>query len=206
MWQSQIEWLNDKRISKISIFLDNEPLRHWEVIQLWQQDQSFRLFWIDLLASASFTAYFWETPPITLSTVERAFEFVLVDSPRLAGVSPDPSDFEQYFESASGNRSTDSLGHRQIVTFSNLGNDAQLIVPCPIAQMSAYTHIAAFVREAPLSQQHQLWQTIGREIEQRLNQQPIWVSTSGLSVYWLHVRLDSFPKYYTYELYKTLKY
>lgn len=31
---------------------------------------------------------------------------------------------------------------------------------------------------------------------------PIWLSTSGLGVYWLHMRLDRRPKYYTYEPFK----
>ena len=30
----------------------------------------------------------------------------------------------------------------------------------------------------------------------------LWVSTSGLGVYWLHVRLDSYPKYYQHAPYK----
>ena len=76
-----------------------------------------------------------------------------------------------------------------------------LIVPCPITDILASTHLADFVRQAPTSQQHLLWQTIGRSIEQNLNKQPIWVSTSGLDVNWLHVRLDSQPKHYCFEPY-----
>ena len=42
----------------------------------------------------------------------------------------------------------------------------------------------------------------------RLHRSPeetTWLSTSGLGVYWLHVRLDSYPKYYTYRPYKATK-
>ena len=31
-----------------------------------------------------------------------------------------------------------------------------------------------------------------------------WLSTAGMGVYWLHVRVDSRPKYYRYQGYKTL--
>jgi hypothetical protein len=31
---------------------------------------------------------------------------------------------------------------------------------------------------------------------------PVWLSTSGLGIYWLHFRLDTVPKYYTYAPYK----
>ncbi len=32
---------------------------------------------------------------------------------------------------------------------------------------------------------------------------PLWLSTAGGGVAWLHVRLDSRPKYYGYSPYKT---
>lgn len=192
MWNSQSELIDSERIHKISIFKNDNRITYLEVIKLWQHDNSFREFFISLLANAPMEAYFWETPPLSQSTVDREFEFVLVDSPQLADIEPDPTDFNQYFESAT----------ESVVTFPNLGNDALLIVPCPIANTVARTHLASFVRFAPESQQHLLWQTIGRSLQQRLNEQPIWVSTSGLGVHWLHVRLDSTPKYYAYKPYK----
>ena len=33
-------------------------------------------------------------------------------------------------------------------------------------------------------------------IESKKPDQKLWVSTSGLGVFWLHLRLDSYPKYY----------
>ena len=192
MWQSKRELIDSDRIEKISIFTDDKQLTYSDVIELWQQDKSFREFFISLLANTTMPAYFWETPPVTESTVNKEFEFVLIDSPKLADLEPDHSDFNKYFESAT----------QEVITFANLGNDALLIVPCPITNIPESTHLAAFVREAPTSQQHLLWQTVGRELQHRLNEQPIWVSTSGLGVYWLHVRLDSRPKYYCFKLYK----
>ena len=202
MWQSKRKALESNRIQQVSIFRDGKQITYLEVIELWQQEESFREFFISLLADAPMSAYFWETPPITEATVERKFEFVLVDSPKLASIKPDPSDFRQHFKST----------NRKVVTFPNLGNDALLVVPCPITDIPASTHLADFVREAPRSQQHLLWQTVGRSVshavglslQQKLSRQPIWVSTSGLGVHWLHVRLDSRPKYYCYEPYKTV--
>lgn len=192
MWKTQREVIDSDSIHRISIFCNDEQLTYSEVIQLWQRNRNFREEFISLLADTPMTAYFWETPPVSKSTIDREFEFVLIDSPKLADVNPDPSDFQQHFESA----------NREVVTFPNLGKDALLVVPCPIAQIPACTHIAAFVRSAPISQQHLLWQTIGKAIASLLNEQPIWVSTSGLDVRWLHVRLDSRPKHYCFEPYK----
>ena len=194
MWKSQRELINNNRIHKISIFKDDRQIAYIEAIESWQQDESFREFFISLLADTSMPAYFWETPPVTKATVDREFEFVLIDSPKLADIEPDPSDFNKHFESAT----------EEVVAFPNLGNDALLVVPCPITDILASTHLANFVREAPKSQQHLLWSTVGRSLQQRLDRQPIWVSTSGLGVHWLHVRLDSQPKYYCYEPYKLM--
>ena len=37
-------------------------------------------------------------------------------------------------------------------------------------------------------------------VDELLEEQPkVWLSTSGLGVYWLHVRLDSRPKYYQFK-------
>ena len=194
MWKSKRELIDADCIHKISIFTGDKQITYSEVIELWQQNNKFRGFFISLLADAPMSAYFWETPPVNRSSADREFEFVLVDSPKLADIDPDPSDFQQQFKSAT----------KEVVTFPNLGNDALLVVPCPIANTVARTHLASFVRFAPESQKHLLWQTVGRLLAQKLNEQeqPIWVSTSGLGVHWLHVRLDSGPKYYTYKPYK----
>ena len=194
MWKSVVKILKSQRIQQISIFSENQQLTYSEVIDLWQNDSSFQALFNSLLAEAPFSAYFWETPPINRSNLHRGFEFVLVDSPQLAEVKPNSSAFRQYFQSA-------SVGE-EIITFPNLNNDALLVVPCPMAEISAYPHIASFVREAPQSQQQELWQRLGKVIQQTIDERPMWISTSGLGVYWLHIRLDSYPKYYFFNPYK----
>ena len=51
------------------------------VIDAWQRDPAFCAWFNDLFVASSFTAFRWETPPITSSTNDRPFEFVLLDSP-----------------------------------------------------------------------------------------------------------------------------
>ena len=48
----------------------------------------------------------------------------------------------------------------------------------------------------------ELWAAVGVAVKEALGEQPLWVSTSGLGVYWLHVRLDSSPKYFQHTPYK----
>jgi len=95
-----------------------------------------------------------------------------------------------------------------------------LICPCQtIPQAIAYTHIAQFSRLAPLDQQKRLWSRAARVIEESLvadeggeeeerkrrRRKPLWWSTSGLGVYWVHVRVDTRPKYYTWNEYKEMR-
>ncbi len=193
MWKSNVEILEAGRTRRVSIERDGEPLPYAEVIALWQRDDAFRAFFISVLADAPFAAYFFETLPVTEATVDEPFEFVLVDSPQLAGVTAGPSAFQSYFESA-------SVGDG-IVAFSNLGKDAFLVVPCPRAPLAVYPQLGAFVLGAPAAQQHALWRVVGSAIAERLCERPIWLNTSGLGVYWVHLRLDSQPKYYTFRPY-----
>ena len=89
-----------------------------------------------------------------------------------------------------------------VVDFPNLGGDAHLVVPCPQDEGDAFAHLAVFSRTAPVAQQHRFWQRVGLAVENMVGERPLWLSTSGLGVYWLHVRLDARPKYYTFRPYR----
>ena len=194
MWESKIEILNPGLVQKLAILLEGERLLYSEVVGLWQRDAAFCEFFSWLLSEAPFAAYFFETPPVTSETADRPFEFVLVGSDQLARLRPDSSAFESQFASRGDGD--------DVVTFSNLGGDATLIAPCPAAPALAYSHLAAFSREAPEAQRIAFWRAVGAALENRIGARRTWLSTSGLGVSWLHVRLDSRPKYYQYRPYK----
>lgn len=188
--KAEVELLAGGRIQRMVLLAGERPFTYADIIQKWQSDNSFRDFFIDLLAQASFTAYFWETPPINQATLERPFEFVLVNAPSLAQVPAQRRAFANYFTADS------------VVDFPNLGGDAHLVAPCPQNSADDFAHLAMFSRSAPLAQQHQFWQRVGTAVSNQVGERPLWVSTSGLGVYWLHVRLDSRPKYYTFRPYQ----
>ena len=43
---------------------------------------------------------------------------------------------------------------------------------------------------------------LARELLARIDYRTLWLSTSGLGVAWLHLRLDHEPKYYQYAPYR----
>lgn len=185
--------LNAGRTHQFRLARNEEPLRYADVLDLWQGDEGFRSFFLDILTEAPFSAYRWETPAVTTETVHRPFEFVILDSPGLAR-TPDPRPFEAHFAPADAEAG--------IVVFENLGRDAMLVVPSPRGPASAYGHLAAFTRHAPAFQNHALWRVVGETMQQQVAAQPTWLSTAGGGVSWLHVRLDARPKYYGYRPYK----
>lgn len=193
MWESRIDRLPQEGL-RVRALRRGIPLSYAEVVRLWIDEEGFRDWFSRLLVGVPLGAYFWEVAPVVRSTLDRGFEFVLVDARSLLGLRPDPEPFaEQLAEVrlASG-----------VAAFSNLGGDAFLVAPLPIGPLSAYAHLAAFVRSAPDQQRHALWRAVARAVEQRIGDDPLWVSTAGLGVPWLHVRLDTRPKYYRFAAYR----
>ncbi|TDJ68595.1 MAG: hypothetical protein E2O35_02605 [Proteobacteria bacterium] len=192
MWASRSKQLDNGRALRVTVDFNSSPASYAQVLGRWQNDADFRAFFIRLLADSPFPAFRWETPPITTATVNRAFEFVVLDSPDLAR-NADVDAFAEHF--CAGVPSG-------IAEFSNLGEDAILVVPCPGVPLSAYSHLGAYMRLGPEPQQHRLWEMVGAAMQRRLGVAPVWLSTAGAGVAWLHMRLDDLPKYYGYALYR----
>ena len=194
-WRPDVQAL-DHQTSKTTISLGARLLTTGEVLQLWQENETFARSFTSMITQSAFDAFFWETPPLTSTNLDRPFEFVLVSAPSLLGLLPDPLAFAKHF------RTNPS---EQIVTFSNLGGDATLVVPTPQAEHEVYAHLASFLRRAPEQQSSALWRHLGRALSSRLSSAPIWLSTAGMGVSWLHVRLDSQPKYFRHTPYRRIQ-
>jgi hypothetical protein len=182
-------------VTKLRVRWKDAAISVRSALELCRDDEGFRASLIGELARAPFAAYFWETPPITNATLQDPFEFVLTEARGLVAASPEIGAFQEHFS-----RDDDRDG---VVAFDNLGGDATLVVPCPLASQDAYVHLAAFVRKAPATQAHALFRRLADEALARVSQRPLWLSTAGMGVFWLHVRLDARPKYYRHAPYKS---
>lgn len=195
-WVAYGQLLNAGKTQQISICLDNVPLTWHQVIEGWCQETDFRTFTTQILQGSAYHAFFWETPPLTPESLHQPWAFVLVDAPMLAKVAPNPQPFAPYLQQSD----------LSVAVFPNLGGDATLIAPCALGARSTYTHLANFVRQAPSDQIDRLWRVLGTTLNDssKTLTTPLWVSTSGLGVYWLHIRLDNRPKYYTHTAYRSV--
>ncbi len=104
------------------------PLTYDAVITSWCEDAEFRAAYNELLATVQdFDGFYWEPPPLTQERLAEPYEFVLVPGQTLSRLQPDPTAFAEHFSDAA-----------PVVHFSNLGGDAELIVPCPRGKASVY--------------------------------------------------------------------
>ncbi|GBG24071.1 Hypothetical Protein FCC1311_002892 [Hondaea fermentalgiana] len=150
---------------------------------------------------APWEAVFFETRPTSSTTAaEDVFEFVLVPSRGLQTVAT--ADLETFAEQLAA---AESAG-RATAVFTNLGGDATLVVPTIPAALAdaqdAFRHVGPYFRATKTlpGSTRALWQSIAESMTERMSQRgarPVWLSTSGLGVYYLHFRLDDRPKYYT---------
>lgn len=193
MWSVKRTTIRDGLSETLAPLRNGAAASFAEVIAAWRREKEFRDFFIRELAAVPFPAFFWEMPPIRRETVGRDYECVTIRSDALARMPSDPDAFAEKFRDA-----TDS-----VVAFRNLGGDALLVAPCPLNPTTSYAHLAAFLRTAPETESHELFASLAAAIEGELRRAParIWISTSGLGIGWLHIRLDSFPKYYQHSAY-----
>jgi hypothetical protein len=124
-------------------------------------------------------------------SLREPFECILASSLSLARMAQDPAAFAEHFEAG-----------RDVAAFGNLGGDAWLIAPAPERDGADFAHLAAFTATASPARQDALWAAVGAALQARIGARPLWLSTAGHGVAWLHVRLDSHPKYYRHAAYR----
>ena len=203
MFQFQSEKLEENSVVRFSLFKNEAQLTWEEVITLWEQDANFRTFFASILQSSSYSAFRWETPSVSWETSSRPFEFVLINSPRLTR-SPDRKAFADYFSASKFDADKTEQPHQnsRIAVFPSLGKDSMLVVPSPLNPDTRFVHLAEFMQRADANLIDSFWQIVGATVKQELNENPIWVNTAGGGVAWLHLRIDTRPKYYKHLPYK----
>ena len=155
-----------------------------------------------IISDSPYDGVFFETPGVDVTSVSTTpIEFVLVNAPQLvrfAESHPDEAAFAEHFGSCSREQT--------VCAFDNLGGDARLVAPrkksIGAKDGKVYSHLASFVRGATEYQIANLWELAASEYLRAVQSEKTWFSTNGMGVAWLHVRLDSYPKYYQYAPFK----
>jgi hypothetical protein len=172
------------------------------LIQL-ETNQQFREMLTESIRSNGVESFFWECIPVSFNALSStSFQFMII--PTHFPDSPDVQSFSDHFQFASP--------HDTVVSFKNLRGDADLVVPCPLSSsqsdLNHFTHLGSFLRHGHVNQIDELWKKTAEVMQNRLlksrEDAVVWLSTHGKGVYWLHIRLDSEPKYYQCKEFKRI--
>lgn len=151
-----------------------------------------------VLRQMPFESLKWECVPLSRASMGcQPFECVVFDYPGLLAKEADPTDFAEHLAFVQG--------QEVAVDFPNINGSCSLVSPAQATKewTGVYGHLASFLRGAPSAQVDAQWRQLGEAIHQRLlhSSTSLWVSTAGGAVPWLHMRVDSAPKYYQHTAY-----
>lgn len=95
----------------------------------------------------------------------------------------------------------DKSPNKYVISFLNSGKDAKLIIPMPYKNSDGseknYVSLKHFCDNAPEDQQREFWKYAAIIIREYLiGKKVLYINTSGTGVPYLHLRLDTKPKYY----------
>lgn len=166
-----------------------------------ERGRRFREWYTGRLLAADVSSrggFFWECSPVARAMLDsQRFSFVLKAAPMLEIAAADPEPFSKHLQRARDGQ--------HAIGFSNLSRDAMLVIPTQQQQAANYTHLFSFLRTASHAQIDGFWKQVAATSLEFLAARPspvadpMWLSTSGLGVSWLHVRCSSVPKYYSYK-------
>lgn len=163
-----------------------------EVFELWKTDASFVKFYKEELLKLNFQAFYWEHPALKTAFLEKPYECILQRSRPLEHLSINETAFQSHL-----------FLKEKVADFRNLGKDARLVIPTKKTDQEIYNHFGKFLRLAEEEQVIEFFQRVGKIIIEEIGQQEsIWLNTAGLGVIWLHIRMDTRPKYYKTGSYK----
>lgn len=180
----------DTDTQKVQIKDNGHYLGFDEVLGLLAQRTAFRDFFANALRAMPYEAFNMEWPPIDVENIGMPFEMVVYKAPFLLLAPASSSAFDEHFEE-----------NELTAVFLNHQGDAILLAPKPVGAMSGYGHLASFLAKAPAESVDDLLMALGEVALENVSEKPLWLSTSGGGVPWLHIRLDDKPKYYRWAAY-----
>lgn len=198
----EIKWdIKDEHYQIIINLIDTKTDKfvNWDYIKKNYSNDKFIGSFINLLTTLNtFDSYYIEFSPTIFNSLDHVtFQFVLT---KTGGFSSTPDIHTFGIEKL--NTNTDD-----IIWFPNPSNTALLVVPCynQSFPMDDYIHIGKFMKSSNIKQKQNLVIKIFELYFEMLEQnqtKKLWLSTHGKGVAWLHVRIDTIPRYITHINYK----
>jgi len=162
------------------------------------KDQKFTIAIQAAIKSTGFKYIFLNCPPLSKTTLDKEFEMAVLEASwELENIETDMDKFRDKFK-----------GKKWVASFYNLGLDAVLVSPFAREDQDKkiYSSLGPFIWHAPDEQQVAVWHNVGMGLGVFVKRRTVWLNTEGRGVHYLHLRLDSRPKYYRYNPFKNINY
>ena len=137
-------------------------------------------------------SFFWETKPIYKKNDKKnnilgMYKEKFIQSNKLEKLRQNYKPFSKQIKEAD---------NKYCLSFYNLDKTSLLIIPYPRKNKN-FSTLKKFIDNSSKLQQKKFWMLVSESISIMLKKHnKIWVSTHGLGVSYLHVRIDTKPKYY----------
>ncbi len=156
-----------------------------------EADKKVQEKFINILKHVPFESYYLESPNIP--SPDSPLEFVLVESKTLHNKDANWKMYKEYMKKQPGGFSA--------VSFDNLSGETRLTIP--LNKKGDYGHLADFMRNAPQKEITEILFEAGQQIHEYWAEKgSVYFSTHGDGVPWIHFRVETEPKYYSYSPYK----
>lgn len=135
--------------------------------------------------------FIWKTSAITKDK-KSFFRQEFMEDKRLKGVK------QNYKSFSSKPLELGSKKHmnKESISTINLSKDAVMVIPT-IRKGKDFTNLYFFMKNADEKQQKSLWKHVVKESNKLLKKfDRLWINSPNLAVHYLHIRIDTKPKYY----------
>jgi len=172
-----------KKLNNISYknSIDSYSMKWSEVIKNWKNGEYLKY------PKKLKNSFYWETTPV-FADKDAICKQKFIPDKRLNKLKPNYRPFAKHIKSSN---------NKYVVSFPNLSGDATLVIPMPRSDGRSYATLKDFMDNATVVQQTAFWKRVAQQIEKMLEtNKKLWISTHGLGVHYLHVRISKVPKYY----------
>lgn len=165
-----------------------------QVFEVMENDPlTFHNYLKDEVLKTGYKAVYLEFPKLNTKNLNNKFECVILEAIELINSNPNPQAF--------GISCSDL-----VICTRNKSKDAELIIP-NLNSSNNYAHLFLFLdpencQPPENNLYYYFWKSAAIVIKEQINcNKNIWISTSGLGIPWLHLRISEIPKYYRFQKY-----
>ena len=135
--------------------------------------------------------FFYETSPYV--NYDSPYEEKIIVNFQLKTLIQNTDAFKQHIKDSND---------EHVTSFFNLSKSSMLVIPMP-RKGKIFTTLKDFMDNASEKQQQKFWNIVAvKAIEMNKQHGKVWISSHGLGVPYLHIRIDTYPKYYVTTKFK----